>query len=105
MESKSPEKQVGIRDAQGRFVKGSTGNAGGRPKRGESWSEIIAIVLEEQHGQSRQTIREAIVRRAAEMAVDGDYRARAWLADRESGTPRQSVFLTPRALDQVVVIG
>jgi len=105
VESETPEKQVGLRDSLGRFAKGSTGNAGGRPKRGESWAEIIAKVLEEQYRQSRQTIREAIVRRAAEMAVEGDYRARAWLADRESGTPRQSVYITPRERDEVVVIG
>lgn len=105
MESEAPAKQAEIRDAQGRFVKGSTGNPLGRPKRGETWAEIIADVLEGQDGHSKRTIREAIVRKAVEMAMEGDHRARAWLADRESGTARQSVHITPRERDEVVVIG
>ena len=71
MESEAPVKQAGNRDNLGRFAKGSSGNPLGRPRRGEAWAEIIAAAMERRRDDGEYTVRESIVRKAIELALEG----------------------------------
>ena len=70
-----------MRDARGRWVKGTTGNPGGQ-KKGNKSARYWAIT------QNTCTLKDwrAIITKAIEQAKGGDKHARAWLADRLIGS-------------------
>jgi len=73
-----------MRDEKGKFVKGSSGNPNGRPKRAreEKYYEILINSVTFQDWAQ-------IVRKAADQARRGDGMARKWLADYLVGQPEQ----------------
>ncbi|NIV32806.1 MAG: hypothetical protein GWN58_26180 [Anaerolineae bacterium] len=76
------------RDANGRFVKGKSGNPKGRPKkkREERYYEILVSTVTFDDWK-------AIVKKAASQAMRGDATARKWLADYIVGTPEHNLSL------------
>lgn len=73
-----------MRDSNGRFVKGTTGNPAGRPKRQveEEYFNATMACIPIQDWQQ-------IVRKAITQAKRGDYMARQWLSDHVLGKPTQ----------------
>ena len=80
---------MALRDENGRFVKGSTGNPNGRPprKREERYYQITieTCTFEQWKG---------IIAKAALQALDGDHQARKFLADYLIGEPQKTIELT-----------
>ena len=66
-----PAKQVIIRDEEGKFVPGVSGNPYGRPKKGLTLTDIAKEILEEElpNGVTRK---EALMRQVAKLAYDGN---------------------------------
>lgn len=66
------------RDASGKFVKGKSGNPGGRPKSDLSITALIDAAVTVEDWQ-------AIVAVQLKRAKKGDYKAIEWLTDRRFG--------------------
>jgi len=75
-----------MRDSQGRFVKGYSGNPSGRPSR-EHEKRYFDVTLAAVSVEDWQ----AIVTRAIHDAKRGDTSARKWLADYVLGLPVQKL--------------
>ena len=77
------------RDANGRFVKGHTGNPNGRPRRATEEEYLCAF-------NETMTVEDwvRIIRKAITQAKGGDRDARRFLADYALGKPKQRVALT-----------
>jgi hypothetical protein len=76
-----------VRDANGRFVKGHSGNPNGRPK---GQAEYLRVLL----GQVTMEQWRAIIDRAVSDAANGDRHARRWLSDYCLGQPPKELKLT-----------
>ena len=74
------------RDKNGRFLKGSSGNDKGRPKkeREDRYYEIMRSTVSYEDW-------EKIIKRAAQQAIGGDDRARKFLAEYLIGKPVQEL--------------
>ena len=62
-------------------------NRAGRPKKGQSMSEVLERVLEEMAGSTQMEKKEAICRQLLKMAFDGDIRAIKEVFNRVDGLP------------------
>lgn len=74
----------GVRDDKGRFVKGHSGNPGGRPIDQSKYLKKIDTTM------TLKDWRE-IVKKAIDQAKRGDSRARQWLSDYLAGKPIQPI--------------
>ena len=76
------------------FVKGQSGNPGGRPKRSWTWSglyeEELKKVLPTVEGKS-VIARVAVAKRLIKMAIEGDIQAIKELTNRMDGMPQVDV--------------
>ena len=85
--TKSTSKHEVIRNEKGQYVKGYSGNLGGRPK------NILTKILKEKMLEEvlieDQWINTAdlIVDQAVQLALDGDIRAIKWIFERVEGRP------------------
>jgi len=79
-----------MRDEQGRFLSGYSGNVGGRPK-GYNFKKALAHALNDTDVETAKMNIVAIVDKAVQMAKDGNIKAIAWVADRFEGKPQQRV--------------
>lgn len=75
-----------VRDEKGRFVKGHSGNPGGRPIDQTKYLKKIDTTLSLKEWR-------VIILKAIEQAKRGDSRARQWLSDYVVGKPIQSIDL------------
>jgi len=67
-------------------------NRKGRPKKGESFTEILEKVLHEKvfnYNGKKITGKEAAARKLLQLAISGDVAALKYLADRIDGTPKE----------------
>lgn len=87
-----PEEQELIRDENGRFVPGVSGNPGGRPKKDESLTAALREKVD------KQTIADKLI----ELAMDGDIVALKYVYDRIDGRPIETVNQTVRELPNLV---
>ena len=74
--------------------KGQSGNLNGAPKKGESFSSVLRMKLDEIPDGSRITLREMMAARLVKMAVEGDLGAIREAASRDEGTPLQRNDIT-----------
>lgn len=77
-----------------KYLPGQSGNPHGRPKKGQTFTDILdKVLLEEQVTYNGRVItgKEAAARKLLEMAIKGDMRAITYLADRIDGKPFQSM--------------
>jgi hypothetical protein len=72
------------RDKEGKFIKGTSGNPKGRPRR-EREENVLDIMVSECSPDKLRTI----INKAIEQAVRGDSTARKWLFDYLIGSPIQ----------------
>ncbi len=85
------------RDANGRFVKGSTGNPLGRSprEREERYYQIMMTTVTFENWKR-------IIEKAVQQAEKGDAQARKWLSDYLIGTAQQSLDITSGG-DKIVI--
>ena len=85
--TKSTSKHEVIRDEKGQYMKGNTGNPGGRPK------NTLTTILKERMiedvliGDKWLTTADLIVDQAIQLALDGDMQAIKWIFERVDGRP------------------
>ena len=76
-----------IRNEKGQYIKGHTGNPGGRPK------NTLTTILKERMiedvliGDKWLTTADLIVDQAIQLALEGDIRAIKWIFERVEGRP------------------
>ena len=77
------------------FVKGQSGNPGGRPKSGLSYTDLIRKEAEEVVEFDGQKLKQKtlVVNKLYELAREGSIPALKYLMDRIDGTPRQTMEL------------
>jgi len=63
------------------FKKGQCGNPNGRPKKGETFTDIMNATID----------KDAIVKKLEQLAMKGDITALKYICDRIDGTPTQAV--------------
>lgn len=76
------------------FVKGQSGNPGGRPKREWTWSGLLADAVEEELTTKdgvKDNAKSFITKRLVRMAIDGDIQAQKEIMNRMDGMPKQSI--------------
>ncbi len=84
---KPTSKHEVIRDEKGQYMKGNTGNPGGRPK------NTLTTILKEKMiedvliGDKWLTTADLIVDQAIQLALDGDMQAIKWIFERVDGRP------------------
>lgn len=60
-----------MRDAKGRWIKGTSGNQGGRPKKGQSVIDALILELDKKHDKKR-TKKEALAAVLVAAGIAGD---------------------------------
>ena len=84
---KPASKHEVIRDEKGQYIKGNSGNPGGRPK------NTLTTILKERMiedvlvGDKWLTTADLIVDQAIQLALDGDMQAIKWIFERVDGRP------------------
>jgi len=76
------------------FQKGQSGNPAGRPRKGETVTEVLRSMALELHA-GNITRAEALARILWDSALGGDSKAIDVILDRLEGKPRQSLELAP----------
>lgn len=84
--------EAATRDENGRYLPGTSGNPGGRPKGSVSLVAALRRELERRQDSGQPGI-EAVAARLVDLAVGGDLRAAREIADRLDGKPTQAVDL------------
>ena len=78
-------------------------NRKGRPKKGNSFAEVLRTIGAETHGDLSRL--EIACRQMYELAESGDYQAIKWIADRCDGRSKQTTeILTPIDLPTVTLL-
>jgi hypothetical protein len=94
-----------IRDKKGRFVKGVSGNAAGRPKKENSIADILRDIGDETiiiKDGVEMTKKEALLRHIYSLAFEGEAWAANFIADRTDGRPAQSLVV--KKTDEIVIV-
>ena len=81
-----------------KFQKGRSGNPKGRPKKGESLTDILNLKLDKKN-ESGKLLREVIADKLIMLAEGGDIVALKYLMDRCDGKPKESIELTNGTVD------
>lgn len=76
--------------------KGYTGNPNGRPKKGTALTDILRSMLDKPASDSPDApkLKEVVMQKLVNLALDGDMVALKYLTDRIDGTPVQMVDQT-----------
>ena len=82
------------------FTKGQSGNPQGRPKKGETLTDLLREKIEApKTGKEKQTRKELIIERLITLAEGGDLAAVRYVFDRIDGRPKESIEFTDGAID------
>ena len=82
------------------FSKGKSGNPQGRPKKGETLTDLLREKIEApKTAKEKLTRKEKIIEKLIELAETGDLSALKYLFDRIDGRPKESIELTDGAID------
>ena len=75
------------------FKPGKTGNPNGRPKKGNSWKDVLAEAMEKEHtvGGETKSLKRIIGDVLSKKALKGDLKAIEMLMDRLEGRPLQGI--------------
>jgi len=83
------------------FAKGRSGNPRGRPKKGETLTDLLREKIETKKTiREKLTRKEKIIEKLIALAEAGDLSALKYLFDRCDGRPVESIELTDGAIDQ-----
>jgi len=82
------------------FSKGQSGNPQGRPKKGETLTDLLREKIEApKTAKEKHTRKELIIERLITLAEGGDLAALKYVFDRIDGRPKESIELTDGAID------
>jgi len=82
------------------FSKGQSGNPQGRPKKGETLTDLLREKIEvPKTAKEKLTRKERIIEQLITLAEGGDLAALKYLFDRIDGRPKESIELTDGAVD------
>jgi len=82
------------------FAKGKSGNPKGRPKKGETLTDLLREKIETPKTvREKLTRKEKIIEKLIALAEGGDLSALKYLFDRIDGRPKESIELTDGAID------
>lgn len=95
----NPVNQVSIRDEQGKFVPGVSGNPNGRPPKGYAITDVMREMLNE-----KPEIKKALSSKLFELALKGDLAAIREVLDRLEGRAKQTLDLGSDPENPLVVI-
>lgn len=79
------------------FIKGVSGNPGGRPKREWTWGGLLTEAMEEMltaKDGTKAKAKDFVIKRLVKMAIDGDIQAQKEIMNRMEGFPAQSTDIT-----------
>ena len=83
------------------FKQGQSGNPRGRPKKGETLTDLLREKIETtKTTREKLTRKEKIIEKLIALAEAGDLLALRYLFDRLDGRPKESFELTNSAVDQ-----
>jgi hypothetical protein len=85
-----------IRDSKGRFLKGVSGNPGGRPIDQTKYLKKIDTTMKVANWKT-------IIDKAIQQAEKGDHRARQWLSDFLVGKPTQSMEMNLESDNKLII--
>ena len=81
-EKKPTSKHEVIRNEKGQFIKGSSGNPGGRP------SKTLTALLKDRINEGKSCNKaDLIINKAIELGIEGDMQAIKWIFERVDGRP------------------
>jgi ribosomal protein L17 len=82
------------------FTKGQSGNPQGRPKKGETLTDLLREKIEApKTSKEKQTRKDRIIEELITLAEGGDLAALKYIFDRIDGRPKESIELTDGAID------
>jgi ribosomal protein L17 len=82
------------------FKQGKSGNPKGRPKKGETLTDLLREKIEiPKTTREKLTRKEKIIEKLITLAEAGDLSALKYLFDRIDGRPKESIELTDSAID------
>lgn len=82
------------------FSKGKSGNPQGRPKKGETLTDLLREKIETtKTAKGKLTRKDKIIEKLIALAEGGDLSALKYLFDRIDGRPKESIELTDGAVD------
>jgi len=82
------------------FSKGKSGNPQGRPKKGETLTDLLREKIEvPKTAKEKLTRKERIIEQLITLAEGGDLAALKYVFDRIDGRPKESIELTDGAID------
>jgi ribosomal protein L17 len=82
------------------FSKGKSGNPQGRPKKGETLTDLLREKIEvPKTAKEKLTRKERIIEQLITLAEGGDLAALRYVFDRIDGRPKESIELTDGAID------
>lgn len=80
------------------FVKGTSGNPRGRPKKGQALTDILNYKLDQRDGSGKMR-REAVAEKLIDLAEGGDITAIRYIMDRVDGRPKETIELENAAIE------
>lgn len=78
----------------GQFKPGVSGNRNGRPKKGNTMTDIVRELLEQDY-QDKKTHKQALAEKILELSLAGDMRAIRLLWSYMDGLPSQTIETNP----------
>jgi len=82
------------------FSKGKSGNPQGRPKKGETLTDLLREKIETpKTAREKLTRKDRIIEKLITLAEGGDLGALKYVFDRIDGRPKESIELTDGAID------
>jgi ribosomal protein L17 len=82
------------------YKKGQSGNPRGRPKKGETMTDLLREKVEiPKTAAAKLTRKEKIIEKLITLAEAGDLSALKYLFDRLDGRPKESIELTDSEID------
>ena len=104
--NKNGSKQVIKRDKNGRFVKNAIANPNGRPKKGQTMTDLCREYIEEKiKDEDGKTliIKKAFIKKVFDRAIkDGDTTAMKLIWNYLDGMPKQVVEVGSGKLDEII---
>jgi hypothetical protein len=87
-------KEIIKKNGPHRWQPGESGNLAGRPKKGETYTDLLRqcgeTIFIADNGE-KLTAKEALIRKMWKLSIEGNEKLMRYMLDRFDGTPRQSI--------------
>jgi ribosomal protein L17 len=87
-----------------KYQKGQSGNPKGRPKKGETLTDLLREKIEKpKTPREKKARKELIIEKLITLAEAGDLAALKYVFDRIDGRPKESIEITDDAIDTKLI--